>query len=197
MKKSIFAGVLILALAAASFALAGCATHPVSAGEAIDAVGVSQLQTIQYYAGSTFELILMRTKNNQSDTTASVRRGVPIYTREKIVIPYNTPCVVVKQETAEDGRLILSVAFERDENLLLSFIQSSNELGFYTTFDLLVEGDSDTPVVRYGNDFYSVRSYYVVRGRFGIPVGQVNARPFLGIKETVRERIRTAGGRTI
>lgn len=198
MKRSVFVGMLVLALVAASFGLAGCVTPPVSGGEAIDAVGVSQVKTIQYYAGATFELILMRTKNNQPDATAVVRRGEPVYTREKIIIPYNTPCVVVKQETASDGRLILSVAFEKDESLLLSFIQSSNELGYYTTFDLMYEGDSDVPVVQYGNAFYTVRSYITVRGAYGIPIGQLGSRPFLGIKETVRNKvIRTAAGRKL
>jgi hypothetical protein len=199
MKRSLSVGMLILALVAASFGLVGCATPPpVSGGEAIDAVGVSQVRTIQYYSGATFELILMQAKNNQSDATAVVKKGVPTYTREKIIIPYNTPCVVVKQETEEDGRLILTVAFEKDENLLLSFIQSSNELGYYTTFDLLFEGNSDTPVVRYGNAFYTVRSYIVQRGRYGIPIGQDDSRPFLGIRETVRDKvIRTATGRKL
>jgi len=199
MKRSTFFGMLILALVAASFGLAGCAaTPPVSGGEAIDAVGVSQIRSIQYYSGATFELILMRTKSNQPDTTATIRRGVPTYTREKIIIPYDTPCVIVEHETLEDGRLILTVAFERDENLLLSFIQSSNELGFYTTFDLLYEGDSDVPVVKYGDAFYTVRSYHVVRGGYGVPIGQTSARPFLGVKETVKERvIRTVSGRKL
>jgi hypothetical protein len=195
--KKFWLGMLVIVLTF-GFVLAGCATPPVSGGEAIDAVGVSQLRTIQYYAGATFELLLMRTKNNQPDTTAAVKRGVPTYTREKILIPYNTPCVVVKEETSEDGRLILSVAFEEDENLLLSFIQSSNELGYYTTFDLLFEGGSDVPVVQYGNTFYTVRSYNVIRGDWGIAVGQASARPFLGIKENVREKVtRTAKGRKL
>jgi len=77
MKRSVFVGMLISALVVASFGLVGCATHPVSGGEAIDALGVSQVSSIQYYAGATFELILMRAKNNQSDTTAAIRRGVP------------------------------------------------------------------------------------------------------------------------
>ena len=198
MKKSVFFGMLILALAAANFTLAGCKTPPVPAGEAIDAVGISQLRSLQFYSGSTFELILMRTKNSQTDSTASIRRGVPTYTREKIMIPYDTPCVVVNQETASDGKLILTVAFEGDEKLLLSFIQSSNELGYYTTFDLMFEGDSDVPVVKYGDAFYTVRSYYIVRGAYGIPVGQAAARPFLGIREKVNNKfIRTARGRKI
>jgi hypothetical protein len=197
-RKSLGMLMLALALMAASIGLIGCATPPVSGGEAIDAVGVSKVREIQFYAGATFELILMRTKNNQPDTTAVVKRGVPSYTREKIIIPYNTPCVVVRQETAEDGRLILTVAFEKDENLLLSFIQSSNELGYYTTFDLLFEGDSDVPVVQYGNAFYTVRSYNVIRGAYGIPVGEARARPFLGIRETVKDKvIRTAAGRKL
>ena len=199
MKKSFFTGMLIVALAAASFGLAGCfSTPPVPAGEAIDALGVSQLKMFQYYSGATFELILMRSKNNQSDATAAVKNGVPKYTREKIIIPYETPCVVVKQETSNDGRIILTVAFETDENLVLSFIQSSNELGYYTTFDLLYEGDSDVPVVRYGNLFYTVRSFNIIRGAYGIPVGQASARPFLGIKENVNDKvIRSAKGRKI
>jgi hypothetical protein len=199
MKKTIFVRMLILALVASSFGLVGCfSTPPVSGGEAIDAVGVSQVRNIQYYAGATFELILMRTKNNQLDSTAVIKKGEPSYTREKIIIPYETPCIVVKQETANDGRLILSVAFEKDENLQLSFIQSSKELGYYTTFDLLYEGESDIPVVKYGNAYYTVRSYYVVRGGYGIPIGEASARPFLGIKENVKEKvIRTATGRKL
>jgi len=198
MRKNVLVGMLILALAATSFGLVGCSTPPVPAGEAIDAVGISKLRTLQFYAGSTFELILMRAKNNQSDTTAVVKKGVAAYTREKIIIPYDTPCVVVKQETAQDGRLILSVAFEGDENLLLSFIQMQNELGYYTTFELLFEGDSDVPVVQYGNAFYTVRSYYVIRGMFGIQVGQASTRPFIGIREVVNDKvIRTAKGRKI
>jgi hypothetical protein len=195
--KKFWLGMLVIVLTF-GFVLTGCATPPVSGGEAIDAVGVSQARTIQYYAGATFELLLMRTKNNQPDTTATVKRGVPTYTREKIIIPYNTPCVVVQEETSEDGRLILSVAFEKDENLLLSFIQSSNELGYYTTFDLLFEGGSDVPVVQYGNAFYTVRSYNVVRNTYGIAVGQASARPFLGIKENVRDKVtRTVKGRKL
>jgi len=194
----LFGVIALVAVIGFTMAACGGAPPPVSGGEAIDAVGVSQVRTIQYYAGATFELILMRTKNNQSDSSAVVKKGVPSYTREKIIIPYNTPCVVVNQRTAEDGRLILSVAFEKDENLQLSFIQSSNELGYYTTFDLLFEGDSDTPVVQYGNAFYTVRSYYVIRGTYGIPVGQTSARPFLGIRETVKDKvIRTAAGRKL
>ncbi|MCL2440251.1 MAG: hypothetical protein FWD14_00780 [Treponema sp.] len=198
MKRSGFIAVLILALAAASLGLVGCATPIVSAGEAIDAVGISQSGMIQYYSGATFELILMRAKNNQTDTTAVVRRGVPTYTREKIVIPANRPCVVVRQETTEDGRLILHVAFEKDENLTLSFIQSSNELSYFTTFDMLFEGDSDIPVVKYGEEYYTVRSYNVIRGAYGIAVGQAAARPYLGIRENVRVRvIRTTSGRKL
>ena len=197
MKRMFLVKGLIAALVLVSFGLIGCATPPISAGEAIDAIGVSQARTLQYYAGATFELILMRSKNNQTDSTATVRRGVPTYTREKIIIPANTPCAVVRQTTAADGRMILSVAFEADETLLLSFIQSEKELGYYTTFDLMFEGNSDdVPMVRYGNEFYTVRAYHVIRGDFGIPVGQTRARPFLGINETVRDKvIRTARGR--
>jgi hypothetical protein len=195
--KSIVVGMLILALVTVSLGLIGCvATPPVSGGGAIDAVGVSHAQEIQYYAGATFELVLMRTKNNEPDTTAVVKKGVPSYTREKIIISYNTPCVVVRHETADDGRIILVVAFEKDETQLLRFIQSSNELGYHTTFDLLYEGDSDVPVVKYGNAYYTVRSYVnVATGRF--QVAQVSTRPFLGIKETIKEKSRNVTGRKL
>ena len=199
MKRTVLIGVLVLALAAAGFSLIGCASPPpVFGGEAIDAVGISQVEAIQFYAGATFELILMHTKNDQPAAQAEVKRGVPKYTREKIVIPYNTPCVLVKHDATEDGKLILTVAFEKDESLLLSFMQSSNELGYYTSFDLMFEGASDTPVVKYGDAFYTVRSYHVVHGADGIKTGEAGARPFLGIKEKVKDKvIRSIKGRKI
>jgi len=195
-EKSVFVGMLILALMVASLGLTGCATPPVSGGEAIDAVGVSRAKEIQYYAGATFELILMRSKNNQPDTKAVVKRGIPSYTREKIIIPFNTPCVVVQQEMSDDERLILTVAFEKNETNLLKFIQSSNELGYYTTFDLIYEGDSDVPVVKYGDAYYTVRSYITVATGY-YTYSERSARPFLGIKENIKEKSRMVTGRKL
>jgi len=169
MKKNlVFAKMLVVTLAACSFALTGCATPPVHSGEAIDSLGVSQLRNIQFYTGSAFQLNLMRTKSHQLDANATIKKGVPSYSRETITVKADTPVVVVRHQTAPDGRLILYVALDEDETKLLRFIQGSKELHYGTKFYLMYEAGYDTgkpgvltipndvEYVKYGNAFYSV-----------------------------------------
>lgn len=201
MKKNLsgISMLLLSGLLAFGLTLGGCVALPVPAGEAIDATGIDKLKDIQFYAGATFELILMRDKNNQTDPTAKIRRGKPSYTREKIIIPLNTPCVVLRQERMDDGRLLLTVAFEKDETKVLQFIQDSTDLGYYTSFNLVYNGGSDIPVVQYGGEYYAVRSYVKVLTGNYFQTAEVSAHPFLGIKEgTVPiKTLRTATGRKL
>jgi hypothetical protein len=160
MKKSVkfFMGMLALALAF-GFAAGGCASAPLySPGEALDAIGTNRAGELQYYAGGTIALTLMHTKNGQPDNNAVIKNGLPSYTRTGIVIPAETRGIAAQRKTAEDGRLMLGIAFEEDESRLLWFIQDGSELTPASHFILALDESSteDSPVIKYGNVYYWV-----------------------------------------
>jgi hypothetical protein len=162
MKKFMyFAGMALLTFVL-GFGLTGCFSAPppvLSAGEAIDALGASRVSELQYLAGKSIVLTLMRTKNGQLDTNAVIKNGEPAYTRENISIPFGTKGLVVQRRTLEDGRLVLGVAFEDDESKLLWFVQTTTEMAPFTHFVLLPDDASteDAPIVKYGNVYYWVQ----------------------------------------
>jgi hypothetical protein len=160
-----FGGMLFLAFVL-GFGLTGCFSAPApapaiySAGEALDAIGSSRVTELQYVAGKSIELVLMRTKNGQLDTNAVINKnGEVTYTRETIWIPFGTKGLVVERKTLEGGQLLLGVAFEEDVSKLLWFTQTTTELAPFTHFVLLLDETSteNAPIVKYGNSYYWVR----------------------------------------
>jgi hypothetical protein len=181
-----FMGVLCVTLVF-GLGLTGCFSPPpavVSAGEAIDALGISRVTELQYQAGTTIILTLMRTKNSQLDGDAVIKNGRPTYTRENILIPYGTNGLVVQRRTGEDGRLSLGIAFEEDGSKLLWFTQTSTELAPYTNFRLTLDESSaeNAPIVQYGNAYYWVQS---------------GSDAILGITENFKIRSQSTKGRKI
>jgi hypothetical protein len=181
-----FAGMLCVTFVLGS-ALTGCVSPPpqvVSAGEAIDALGSSRITELQYQAGKTIVLTLMRTKNNQLDGDAVIKNGQPAYTRERVLISFGTNGMVVQRRTGEDGRLTLGVAFEEDESKLLWFVQTSTELAPFTNFRLVLDEASaeGAPIVKYGSAYYWVTS---------------GSDAFLGITENFKRHTQSPKGRKI
>jgi hypothetical protein len=191
MKKKLAGGAV--ALLVLGLGLIGCATPLRSPGEALDAVGISRAKEFQFYARSGFQLILMRSANDQTDPTAKISKGVPSYTRQTISIPARAPCVVVNEETTEEGRLVLTVAFEKDETRTLSFVQTTDDLRYFTSFALLLEGDPENPIVKYGDAYYEVSSYNLVQT--GRQVTLERTHPTLGIQEKMKNNITFVAGR--
>lgn len=178
------------------FGSTGCFTPPpiVSAGEALDAIGTSRVTELQYYTGTGIVLTLMRTKNDQLDSAAVIKKGQPTYTRETISIPFGTKGLVVQRSVREDGRLVLGVAFEEDESKLLWFVQNTTEIAPFTHFTLVVDDivpdltsarddPKGAPVIKYGD------AYYWVQWGSGAILGV--------IEKNVKVRLQSAKGRKI
>jgi hypothetical protein len=190
MKKFTYlVGMLLLAFVF-GFGLTGCFTFPVqmpsyvSAGEALDAIGSARAAELQYYAGKSIILTLMRSKNGQLDSGAVIKNGQATYTRENISIPYGTAGVLVQRRTLEDGQLVLGIAFEEDESKLLWFAQTTTELAPFTHFVLLPDGSSaeGIPIVKYGNAYYWV---------------QYGSDAILAITENLKAHTQNPGGRKL
>ncbi|MDR2375352.1 MAG: hypothetical protein LBD96_02825 [Treponema sp.] len=185
-RKTFFTGMLLLTFMI-GFVLTGCFSLPVqivSAGEALDAIGGSRAAELQYLAGNTIILTLMRSKNGQLDSNAIIKNGEPAYTRESISIPYGTKGMVVQRTILEDGRLMLGVTFEDDESKFLWFVQNTAEMGPYTHFSLSLDDASSesVPIVKYGNAYYWV---------------QWGSDAILGIVENAKVSTRYIGGKKI
>ncbi|MDR3337741.1 MAG: hypothetical protein LBT16_11100 [Treponema sp.] len=158
-KNGFFMGMLLITVII-SLGLTGCFTPPavVSPGEALDALGSSRANELQYIAGANIVLVLMRTKNGQPDAGATIRNGQPAYTREAVSIPFQTKGVVVQRRSGEDGRLALGVSFEADQSKILWFVQTTTELAPYSNYVLALDESSteNHAVVQYGGAYYWV-----------------------------------------
>jgi hypothetical protein len=184
-RNNFFMGMFFLTFIG-TLCLTGCFTPPaiVYPGEALDAIGVNRATELQFLSGSSINLVLMRTKNGQPDTTATIRNGQPSYTRQSVYIPFQTKGVVIQRSTTEDGRLMLGVAFEEDQNKLLWFIQTTSEVAPFSRYVLLLDEESteNHGIVKYGDSYYWVQN---------------GANAELGIIENFKVNSQTVRGRKL
>jgi hypothetical protein len=186
MKRNVFFMGMLVVTFIAGLGLTGCFSPPpvVSPGEALDALGVNRANELQFLAGSSIGLVLMRTKNGQPDSSATIKNGEPSYTRESVWIPFQTKGIVVQRGATEDGRLTLGIAFEEDQSKLLWFAQTTSEIAPFSRYILLLDSASteNNSIVKYGNAYY-----WVTNG----------AGAQLGITEKFKVKSTTVKGRKI
>lgn len=174
----------------------------------------------QYYVSRNIVLTLFKMKSGVSKSSIT-KSGVARVVDDSVQVSKSTPCIVPKTVSnpyyeTEDGRLMIGVVFEDDDEKRLWFIQDTTSAQSKFHFAWVTDVDARN-VIEYGDAYYTVtwdfkgakfktkwQAFWLnfsanIKGFFqGTNVsGAENEPPFLLIKMTTDENLRGAKGRTI
>lgn len=150
MKKNLFH---FSAVILCSCLFTSCATIVPVTDNIIEQVGgTDQLENFQYYISRS--IVLDRTDNQ---TDAEIVKGkaniIQKIEKDKVTIKGSTPGVLLRYRTLPDGRPLLFVGFEPDDNFFLQFVKYNNDNKRDSPYSLAVSNASDE-IVAYGSDLY-------------------------------------------